>query len=186
MTGSQVKVVLWRNYGQGTVTEIVKHPGLPKDIKPNMHGPAEFLWHERELLMHPELARRTVPNYPRIINVVKIDDGTSSDGTCIDDNANLTGAFPGKVRRYVGGSMSDMDDCWVYFPDGRVKAIQGDYYIGRLSGIETLGGTQKALYVVGGGMFNYENVSGFTTATEEVFTNNTSGCPVWVDGDGAC
>ena len=152
LPGSEVKAVWWKNFGLdqpcgGTVTEVVKYPGMVKtvaemcdDCEVTRHGPS----------MPPDLGRHTFPNYPRLPNIVRTCESlTGSDNA----RANDDGLIAGRVARWVGGEMKQLEECWILFVDdydqemGDVTVKGGDYFYARLSGKETSGGVTKPIYL---------------------------------------
>jgi len=161
--GAQVKAVLWRAWGPnrgGTATEIVTHPGLPVRVMGGSTALAGIAWHEcepaAESFLPPDLARHSYPNYPRLPNIVQVDDGSSPPGESVSPNG--AGLFSGKVRRWVAGSLTTLESCWIRpvdlesgespDPANVVSLRQLDCYLGRLSGVETFGGSTRPIYTV--------------------------------------
>ncbi len=156
LPGSQIKAVLWRQWGDGTKTELSNHPGLPGPFTGDMTPPATGAVQDN--LRGPDLARKSYPNYPRLPNIVRVWDSGSSAGESVA--ANGSGFHPGTVERWVAGTMASLDACWILFVDdfddlaGAVNAKNGDYYgPGRLCGMETDTADQRPIYLVrrGGG-----------------------------------
>ena len=82
--GSQVKAVLWRALGPaagGTATEIISHPGLPHEVTDGTNLSEGIVWdtqsYSGESFALPDLARHSHPVYPRLPNIVQVDDGAS-------------------------------------------------------------------------------------------------------------
>lgn len=162
--GGKVRAVLWRNFGDpgnmfgGTCTEYVAGVNLVYGFKNGSSG-VEYSFQQLESQSPPDLARRSYPNYPHLINIVQVKDVPASSGDpAIEDgdtvDANDDGLHLGKVRRYVSGEMQTLEDCWIRFVDnhdvdaGAVSAIQGEFYgPARLSGIITSQGQQLPLYL---------------------------------------
>lgn len=182
--GSEVKVVMWRAWGpkhDGTATEIVTHPGLPKHITGGTNCPDGIVWHHpleaESNFSPPDLSRRSFPNYPRLINVVQVHDTGEDTGADIGPNGD--NLFPGRVARYVAGSLTTLEDCWIRFVDdhdnnaGDILVKNQDYFMGRLSGHETSSGSGKPIYTAtsrdgNDGIFRFE-----TTAIKSYGANVT-------------
>ncbi len=167
LPGSQIKAVMWRHWGPelgGTVTEILQHPGVPVSIDQTSRGPACCMKGLGENVAPPDIGRGTFPNYPRIANIVRVYDSGSAFGAVVSPNAS--GLHDAKVRRWVGGSMAELDPCWLLLVDdfdteaGQVAAINGHYYgPARLSGLETDSSDQRAIYLATTGKPHPKNVS---------------------------
>jgi len=176
--GSQVKAVLWRAWGPaagGTATEIIRHLGLPRQIIGAETPPGRtldgFCDFAGDNYAPPDLARHSYPSFPRLPNIIRVWDSGQSAGALT--SANSDGLHPGQVRRYVAGAMATLEDCWILFVDdfdtaaGAVSAINGDYYgPGRLSGVETSGGSQKPIYLVRRGAIISSILSSIISATD--------------------
>jgi hypothetical protein len=156
--GSQIKAVLWRAWGPeagGTATEIVSHPGFPSRVTGGSSLADGLAWdaatYSGENFAPPDLARRTYPAFPRLPNIVQIDDSSAQAGQVVSPNAD--NLFPARLRRWVAGSLATLGDCWVRFVDehdaasGNVKVKNKDAFLARLSGIETSGGQQLPIYL---------------------------------------
>jgi len=171
--GSQVKAVLWHARGAagGTVTELVSYPGLPHENDQAIGS----LWPRDEAvssgaaatLSPPDLARRSHPASPRLLNVVQVDDGSSAAGKDLTPNSD--GLYPGFVRRFVAGQIETLEACWIRPVDleaggspnaGNVISLrQMDSYLGRLSGLETSNGQGRPIYLVRAGSLG-DNAAG--------------------------
>ena len=154
LPGSQIKAVQWHHWGpdSGTITEFVQHPGLPGRINATNTGISCDFVGLCENVAPPDLGRHTFPNYPRLPNIVKVYDSGEAFGAVVSPNAD--GLHPATVQRWVAGSMAELDNIWVRFVDdhdtldGQVDAINGEFYgPARLSGLETSGGDQRAIYL---------------------------------------
>lgn len=143
LPGERIKAVLWRNYGDGTLTESVEHPGLPKHFDGVMSE--ERFDAVAEHLAPPDFGRATTPNYPRLTNIVEIFHDETA-GTAVEENGD--GLHPARVLRWVAGSLATLDDCWLKLLSvaGGV-AVEQRRYLARLSGIATSGGNTRPLYV---------------------------------------
>lgn len=162
-----VKAVLWRAWGPGgggTATEIVNHVGLPRRIAGGDCLLRGIEWSPRvaaaDNFAPPDLARRSYPNTPRLINAVEVwQSPAQAAGAHVAANAD--GLFPGRVRRWVAGSLAALEPCWIRpidLPGGPspdesnlVTLRHGDKLIGRLSGIETSAGVTRPIYLVRAG-----------------------------------
>lgn len=150
VTGSQVSEITWRDYGDetGLVTEI-KHLSKHDEVFGELDGASI-----NEHLRPPDLARATHPLWPRLSQPVRVDDGSSPGATGEILSPNSDGLFPGFVRRWANGAWTDLDACWIRPVDlqgdreDRVGTLrQLDTLIGRLSGIETSGGSTRPVYL---------------------------------------
>lgn len=145
LPGESIREVVWRNYGDGLVTEILKYPGLPTDAAA-AGGVSGF-----DTFSENDLGRKTTPNYPRVPNIVQIDDPQSADGA--SRKATENGLHPGYVWRFVEGRAQKQEKCWIQFVDGwdskkgDVDAINKEFYSGRLEGREEYAGERLPLYV---------------------------------------
>lgn len=132
----ELKVVWWRAFaGEGLVTEVITHPGMPTDGE----GPSQAMQSVagtndgsgggggsiggqidvlKESNSAPDLARATYPNYPRLPNIVKITLGTVTTpavpGFIKAYERNYI--FGGNLLRYnpVMGELEDLQSCWIY------------------------------------------------------------------------
>lgn len=171
--GAQVRATLWRAWGDdghplgGTCTEFTCCPQLITGFK-DEDGVPNVSWTDRQAAQPqdepystPDLARHTFPNYPRLPNVVQVWHDGSNTGDQVDpDQTTNQGVkvHSGRVKRWVNGSMSTMDPCWVMFVDdfdnlgGNVRAVHGEYYgPARLSGIASISASTLPVYVVKAG-----------------------------------
>lgn len=166
--GSQVRAVLWRNFGDhhsnalgGTVTEYVSGPELLDGFSqgPGSQGgggisPVSWIGYQadpaHENYIASDLARRSYPNYPRLPNIVQVFHSGDDAGDPVAANAD--GFHPGKVRRWVANNLVTLEDCWIRFVDadsGDVPAINGaNYGPARLSGMSTSDGQRLPVYTV--------------------------------------
>lgn len=204
LPGSEVTEVVWRNYGDGNglFTELIQSP---KSAAIEGSGVAtvassDGLAAVGEHLESPDLSRNQYPLFPRVSQLVQVDDGSSSTGATL--TANGDGLYDGFVLRYTG-SYAQLDACWIRPADldtasspseaTVVPLRQKDRLVGRLYGIETSGGTTLPVYVVrkGDGMgtliwaqgeYDDDGGSGissgaitFTFGTTQGITDNTGG-----------
>lgn len=162
LPGGTIKSIRWQHKGDGPKTIITQRQGFPAAIRngDDTLGLAEMLDTQEELRT-PDLSRGTFPNFPRLPNVVKVDDGSSDTGDVVAPNAS--DLFPGFVQRWVSGSIAELEACWIRPVDLETGASpseatiislrQDDKYLGRLSGIETVSGDTRPIYLIrsGGG-----------------------------------
>lgn len=146
LPGESIREVIWRSDGDGLVTEIVKYPGLPTEGERG--GEREF-----DTFSENDLGRKTTPNYPRLPNIVQIDDQSAAAGASIKPTKE--GLHPGRVWRFVEGKPQKQEECWIQFVNswdtkkGDIEGTNGEFYgPARLSGREESGGQRKPLYVV--------------------------------------
>lgn len=159
LPGSEVSEVRWRDFGDetGLVTEIVRIPlregSAFFELKRNVATAGGFVG---EKLQTTDLARATHPLWPRLGQIVQVNDGASADG------AELTatgGFFPGFVHRWANGAYGNLEACWIrpvdLDPDDAeatvIKLRQLDRFVGRLSGIETVSSDTRPVYLVRSG-----------------------------------
>ena len=160
LPGGTIKVIRWQNLNAGPMTLITQRSGFssPKEMRGT--DLSEILGSQEEL-QTPDLSRGSFPNFPRLPNIVEVDvtDGSPSTGDAV--SANGDGLFPGFVQRWVAGSIATLDECWIRPVDLEpgtgasestvVDLRQNDKYVGRLSGIETSGGSTRPIYLVRSG-----------------------------------
>jgi hypothetical protein len=159
LPGSEVSEVVWRDYGDetGLVTEVIRRPLVeqpPSDVAlvGDLSGrPATVDLAEQ--LKTFDFARNQHPLYPRVAQLVQVDDGASATGA--DLTANGDGLFPGFVIRWADGAYTQLEDCWIRPADleGVNEALvsslkQKDRMVGRLAGVETSGGSTYPVYLV--------------------------------------
>lgn len=166
LPGARVRAVQWRHFGDagGTETEYFSGPNLPNDIgaaRADLTSVCDL--QPTENYAAADLARRSYPNYPRLPNIVQIaavaESASEEDpaaGTTVQPDSD--GLHKARVKRWVGGQMTTIEDCYVLFVDdydnnqGQVSAIQGEYYgPARLSGIAGPNTDERPLYLVRSG-----------------------------------
>jgi hypothetical protein len=203
LPGGLVRAVFWRKSHSitGTTTEYVTNPELAKS-----YNYSENTWDFEtetvsENFLAPDVARRTLPNYPRVVDTVQVFDTGYSPGDKIDPNPD--GFFPGKVRRWISNQLQTLEDCWIRFVDlhdiknGNVKATNNDIYgPGRLCGVSTSQGQTKPVYLArkgsgeSGTTFVYFRALGFQNPTNRSVQVNyishfpAENDPPQRDGDG--
>lgn len=165
--GAKIRAVLWRNWNDGvdgkpgfnklggTVTEFIAGSNLVTDL--HSSGLAECVSvgipAEAENYSPPDIARPSHPVYPRLPNVVQVNNSGASAGETVQPDAS--GFHKGRVRRWVSNAMATLDDCFIRFVDqhdtlnGQIPAVQGEFYgPARLSGISTSGAETLPVYLV--------------------------------------
>ncbi len=162
LPGGELKETIWRDYGdgQGLVTEIINSPddvtrnnfqsgitgGGHRYTRVSASAPAQGI--ASESLLPIDLARKTHPLWPRLSQVVQVFEASESEGEMLATPQDGDGLFKGRVVRFTddlagGGVTTDtLDDCWIRFigrenvqADKSQYAIDGQYWIGRLSGL---------------------------------------------------
>lgn len=138
----------------------------------------DFAYKMGEPYSPPDIGRASYANYPRLQNIVEVDVDTAAENgrwhapTHGDGEPSGIGFYSGRVVRYVAGvlersinneAMTTDEICWVMNAalgpgeggtvgandaDHRVPLRKGGRYMGRLSGIETIGGDTRPVYVV--------------------------------------
>ncbi len=152
LPGSEIKGVIWKHWGDATgmQTEIVAHPGVPRAFDDQSEFGMRFT-PVHESLAPPSIVRKGFPVYPRLPNLIQVFHSGGSQGETVEPNVD--GLHPGRVRRYVAGSLAILEDCWIRLADdhdtalGDVNATDGLILYGRLSGVETSQGQTLPLYV---------------------------------------
>lgn len=100
----------------------------------------------------PDASRPLRPTWPRLPQLVQVFTSGGSEGDILD--ANDDGFHDARVVRFADDDVEVLDDCWILFIDdydnkgGDLKATHSEYYIGRLSGVETSSGSTRPLYLV--------------------------------------
>lgn len=122
--GSQVKAVLWRNWGNGTVTEIARFPGFAS-MRDMLDASIDNTESKIECLKWIDLARQGNTKYPQVMQWVTLDKA-SSDTLA---NPNTEGVYTGRIispnaaRNQTTGTLSsnvvwdNIQDCFVIFAD---------------------------------------------------------------------
>lgn len=162
--GSQLKAVLWRAWGPqagGTATEAFTHPGLPRrfpgDPSSQQDDSLGPVAPGDENFAPPDLARHSYPNYPRVAQLVQVFQSLAIPyGRDIAPNPD--GLIPGRVVRYVAGSIVTLENCWIRpitleggeapNPADVISLRHGDRFVGRLCGIRTSQGATRPVYLV--------------------------------------
>lgn len=141
-----------REFGAGLLTEVRKYPGMP-ELLPDFSWEPGAAGEPDENLQPIDTARKTLPNYPRLPNIVEVYDYHHAADAMIE--ANSSGVHPGYVRRVVAGQFERLEKCWILLCDdyptkrGDVPAKNGDFYgPARLSGKHEHAGERLPLYVV--------------------------------------
>lgn len=153
LPSDSIRETIVRDMGDGLLTEVLKYPGMPENL-PDFAVDADNAGAdvEGENFAPIDTARRTLPNYPRLPNIVEVFDSGQAAGAII--SANSSGVHPGYVRRVVAGNLERLEKCWLLLVDdytvnrGQVPAKNGDLYgPARLSGKHEYGGLRLPLYV---------------------------------------
>jgi hypothetical protein len=113
LPGSQVKVVYWHNWGNGTRTEIARFPGMP--TAQVMGNPLLGLNADGqpECRKWVDVARKTKPDFPHVMQMVKMQDGLP----------NSDGLYPASILRQgmsngpAALQQDSMDACYLVFRD---------------------------------------------------------------------
>lgn len=116
--GSQIKSVLFHDYGDGMFTTTIKYPGPPRNLRSGdkiVYEPQT--WADTENFNSPK-ARKSYKLVPDLCQVVKLTSGTGS--------SNLYQA------QVVSGSTEI--DCWAYCDATVDHLVENSYYIGRFYG----------------------------------------------------
>jgi len=136
--GSQVREITWRHWGEtagGTQTELLGYePDNRRSARSSRGGAAAD---QAESLASPDLARRTFPNFPRLVNAVKITGPTEEEEPGDELSPDADNFWHGQVQRYVGGHIATLETCRVVCPEyqpGGAKLRLGQVVLGRLSG----------------------------------------------------
>lgn len=136
LPGSEVDSVAWQDFGgdrdsAGLVTIVTQRQtatGLP-----DASGPLR-------------------PTWPRLSQVVQVFHSSESAGDFVE--ANEDGLHDARVVRFADDDAEALDDCWILFiddfdnADGNLAERDGEYFLGRLSGIKTFEDVTKPLYAV--------------------------------------
>lgn len=142
--GSEITSVRWGDYGDkmGLITEVKQGP-MPESVVSQREN--EFLF---------DLKRFSPPLMPHRIQIVQVDDGTSTAGDDLSPNSD--GLHPGFVLVYdQSGSYTQLDACWIRAADlsGTSESAshnlkQKDRYPARLAGVEDSGSDIRPVYIV--------------------------------------
>ena len=176
LPGSEIAEVIWRDYGDATgmVTEIIGRR-LPTGEGESTNQP--------ERLTTPDFNRNQYPLWPRVSQLVQVDDGASATGAEL--TANGDGLFEGFVFRYTG-SYAALDPCWIRPTDLAsgttpseatvVNLRQKDRLIGRLSSSQTSGGDTRPVYLVRKGVEGEASTIMWGVAKTNWESNRPSSC----------
>lgn len=152
LPNESIREMTIRDLGDGLLSEVRKYPGMPETL-PDFLEPMPGDDCGDENFAPLDTARRTLPNYPRLANIIEVFDYQQGAGKMLQ--ANSSGVHPGYVRRIVAGQLERLEKCWILFVDdystkrGSVPAKNGDFFgPGRLSGLHEYGGERLPLYVV--------------------------------------
>ncbi|MHC2068925.1 hypothetical protein ACYFX5_15760 [Bremerella sp. T1] len=152
MPGSEVASVTWSASGpgrEGTTTELVFQRRVMDDMGDGNDASKD------ENFRSPDVARRSTPGFPSLINGVQVWVEGVPPGESISPNDD--GLIPGRVVRWVAGQLVTLEACWLRpfslpttsdDPEQILSLRNADRFIARLSGIETSTGETKPLYLV--------------------------------------
>ena len=142
LPGNRLAGVAWYDFGDGLKTEIVHHPpSVRVDDRGQWCGPEG----PSEHLQPPDLGRKSFPLYPPLTQLVKVE-GTSATTDIYDGSVQR---FDPRGSAYDDTKFSVLEDCWVRPTPTSPAPANNTYYVGRLNGVATIGGTTRPLYVVG-------------------------------------
>lgn len=152
LPGSQVREVVWRDYGDGVglITEVKQFPMLDLAIG------TDWSVIRSENFARPDLARFSYPNWPHVSQIVQVKYDALPIGSLVWPHAN--GLFPGNVRTYDGTTLQKLEPCWVRIInltnanalDGQYQVKNGDCFHGRLSGVDDVSGDYRPVYLARG------------------------------------
>lgn len=136
LPGSENRAVIWRNYGDGWHTEIIKYTGYARRL---MSGDSVQPWHEcEEMFGVPEPQLDGVQAMPRHTQLVIVETNTPTASTL----------WEGKVHCSQGYGQK----CWIKIFATDASAIThlvpGAIYVGRLFGRYTYAGENRPIFVV--------------------------------------
>jgi hypothetical protein len=149
-TGSQVKSVYWHSWGNGTRTEIARFPGMPSAHK-NLYLPEPMPHGELETLNWLDVARKSKPIYPHVMQWVRLYTGTP----------NSEGFYEAQIVRLnaengTPATVDDVaqDDVFVWFEDDgrwsdhkKVPRLADSLVLARFAGSIKTGGEVRPLLV---------------------------------------
>jgi len=177
--GEQISNVTWRDYrdGNGMITEYTRRPVL----RGGAFSDEQTL--SGDTMLPIDVSRPGKPNYPRLAQMVQADDGAATTGATLTPNGDkLT---PGFVMRYVEGTWSQQEACWIRAADlvtgsspsetNVTSMRQKDRFPARLSGIQTSSSDTRPLYIVrlGGNANDMFKVSADTGSTQNINSGDT-------------
>lgn len=151
LPGPRIKLVQWRHLGGGPETVFTTLSGqLTSEFKRPDAMPEGM-----EELRSPDLSRRTFPNWPRLPNIVQVNDDTSSTTQGDPNSDNLFAGFVYRIEGQItgSGSLQKKEACWIRFVDehdskaGDIQAKNLDFFHGRLSGTADSEASVRPLYV---------------------------------------
>lgn len=166
LPGGTIKAILFRNWDDGeglndfggTVTEWIAKPEYVRNMDEFKEGcltnseQVTNITTAKSNILPPDLGQHSYPNYPRLPNIVQVYHSGASAGDYVEPNAS--NLHPGRVKRVTNQVMTTYEDCWILFVNdydnlaGDFRAIDGEYYYGRLTGQASHAGTKLPLYVV--------------------------------------
>ena len=137
LPGPQVKVVLWRHWGDGFVTEVVRRPGVASAMRVLPDGRMDGQWKSIDRLQRgPDFGQQTFPVYPQLMEFITIKEG--SPGLVTEPNAD--GLYDAIINR-VGIPSYQM--VWARMvdykgsEDGNADVLSGVTRLGRMMGTAT-------------------------------------------------
>lgn len=159
LPSASIREAIIRDVGDGCMTEVCKYPGLPAvdpdfDWQAGAGGAAA----ENESFQAIDVGRKSLPNYPRLENLVEI----AGDSAGVPAGATVQ-AVPsdggksvhyGYVRRVVAGELQRLERCWILASNeypatrGNVPLMVGSFHMARLSGKHEHNGERLPLYVM--------------------------------------
>ena len=152
LPGSQVREVVWRDYGdgRGLITEVKQFPMLDFMVG------TDWAVVRSENFSRPDLARFSYPNWPHVSQIVQVKYDALPLGSLVWPYPN--GLFPGNVRTFDGSTLQKLEPCWVRIInltnanklDGQYQVKNGDCFHGRLCGVADVSGDYRPVYLARG------------------------------------
>lgn len=151
LPGGQISGITWEVQppGRGGSTTRIDWADAPPLVFGQESASSEN-WHP------PDLARPAAPAFPRLINAVQAWGSSAEPGEPLEPNGD--GLVPGRVVRWVAGSLVTLENCWLRpisletgeepDPQQVVSLRHADRFIARLCGVQTSGGNTLPLYLV--------------------------------------
>lgn len=137
--GSEVSKILWRDLGDGLVTEVHKSPDRQECGERTYENTAP-----------PDLARKSHPLYPKLMQTLKI---VGTAGNAISPSTGRI--WDAKLQRFdpSAGTWTDGEDVWVWVIDyeSPEKLTGGERLLGRLCGSYDNSGVRPLYLVHSGG-----------------------------------
>ena len=156
--GKSISRVMWRDFGDDVGQVTVIENGVVERTNIGDGGESSPAI---ESTLPGDWARKTHPLYPHVMQVVEIYDPQAepkesiqpTSGTLIDGSYQEVYLHPGRVRLIRAG-LEILEDCWVLIlkdfdeKKGEWAANNGDILHGRLSGLASVGQSERPLYTV--------------------------------------